>query len=86
MTKLYLLARSQLRSLLFAAVVGASLVVAGLYGTADTNLTSAESSITSYFTSNIVAVIGTVVGICLFFWLVKVVMHSVGIRKAKTTV
>ena len=52
-----------------------------LLGTADTNLTSALNSVTSYFTDNVGAVITAVVGIVLLLWLLRIAFRSFGIRK-----
>jgi hypothetical protein len=53
---------------------------------ADSSLTSALSSVTTYFTDNIGAVITAVVGIAVFMWLLRLALHSFGIRKPRSTV
>jgi len=65
-------------------VVAVSALMAGLYGTADANLTSATTSIQSYFTANIGTVIGLVVGIALLVWILRMAFHSVGVRKPRS--
>jgi beta-lactamase regulating signal transducer with metallopeptidase domain len=49
--------------------------------TADATLTSALSSVTSYFTANIGTVITAVVGVVLLLWLLKIAFRSFGIRR-----
>jgi hypothetical protein len=49
--------------------------------TADATLTSALSSVTSYFTDNIGTVITAVVGVVLLLWLLKIAFRSFGIRR-----
>lgn len=56
----------------------------GLLGTADANLTSALDSVQTYFTSNIGTVIGIVVGIAVFVWLLRVGFRSIGVRKVRS--
>ena len=50
----------------------------------DANLQSALDSITTYFTSNIGAVITAVVGIAVFMWLLRLAFRSFGIRKPRS--
>jgi uncharacterized membrane protein YeaQ/YmgE (transglycosylase-associated protein family) len=52
-----------------------------MLATVDTNLTSALSSVTDYFTANIGSVITAVVGIVLLLWLLKIAFRSFGIRR-----
>jgi uncharacterized membrane protein YeaQ/YmgE (transglycosylase-associated protein family) len=56
----------------------------GVLGTVDANLTSALTSVTSYFADNIGAVIAAVVGIIVFLWLLRIALHSFGIRKPRS--
>lgn len=55
-----------------------------LFGTADPNLTSALTSVTTYFTDNIGAIITAVVGVVLFLWLLRLAFRSFGIRKPRS--
>lgn len=52
-----------------------------LLGTADTNLTSALNSVTTYFSDNIATVITAVVGVVLLLWLLRIAFRSFGIRR-----
>lgn len=54
-------------------------------GAADSSLTSALTSVTSYFTANIGTVITAVVGVAVFLWLLKLAFRSFGIRKPNST-
>jgi hypothetical protein len=67
----------------FGSILGTTALTAfaGIYGTADSNLTSAVTSVTSYFTSNIGTVITGVVGIAVFLWLLRIAFRSFGVRK-----
>jgi hypothetical protein len=58
--------------------------LAGFYGTADSNLTSAVSSVTSYFSANIGTVITGVIGIAVFLWLLRIAFRSFGVRKPRS--
>jgi len=77
-----MLAKLELRFLAFSLMMGAALasLVAGM-GTADPNLSDALDSVTTYFGDNIGVVIAAVVGIVVFVWLLKIALHSFGIRK-----
>jgi uncharacterized membrane protein YeaQ/YmgE (transglycosylase-associated protein family) len=55
-----------------------------LLGTVDANLTSALATVTDYFSANIGAVIGAVVGIIVFLWVLRLALHSFGIRKPRS--
>lgn len=52
--------------------------------TADPNLTSALTSVTTYFSDNIGAIITAVVGVVLFLWLLRLAFRSFGIRKPRS--
>lgn len=52
--------------------------------TADPNLTSALTAVTTYFSDNIGAVIAAVVGLVVFIWLLRIALHSFGIRRARS--
>lgn len=80
MTKAYFKGRLFLSSLAITAVSA----IAGFYGTADPNLTSATSSIQSYFSANIGVVIALVVGVALLVWILRIAFHSVGVRKPRS--
>jgi hypothetical protein len=56
----------------------------GALATADTNLTAALSSVTSYFTANIGVVIAAVVGVVVFLWILRLALKSFGIGKPKS--
>lgn len=73
--------KKHLKLLVAPMAIGVSALVSGLYGTADANLTSALSAVTSYFGANIGAVVAAVVGIVVFIWLLRIALHSFGIRK-----
>ena len=55
-----------------------------LLGTADPQLTSALSSVTSYFSDNIGVIIAAVVSIAVFLWLLRIAFRSFGIRKPRS--
>jgi len=52
--------------------------------TADSNLTTALQSVTTYFADNIGLVITAVVGIAVFLWLLRMAFRSFGIHKPKS--
>jgi hypothetical protein len=52
-----------------------------LLGTADANLTSALSDVTSYFSDNVGTIITAVVGVTLMLWLLRIAFRSFGIRR-----
>lgn len=54
-----------------------------MLGTVDSNLTDALDQVTTYFTSNIGAVITAVVGVIVFLWLLRLALRSFGIRKPR---
>lgn len=56
-------------------------MLGALLGTADATLTSALTSVTSYFTANIGTVITAVVGVVLLLWLLRIAFRSFGIRR-----
>jgi hypothetical protein len=78
------LRRAELRFLGSVMLVGASIVGAGMFGTADSNLTSAVSQVTSYFTSNVGTIITAVVGIAVFIWLLRLAFRSFGVSKPRS--
>lgn len=57
----------------------------GFLGTADSNLTSALTQVTTYFSDNIGVIVAAVVGIVAFVWLLRFALHSFGIRKPRST-
>ena len=56
-------------------------IMLALLGTVDSNLTSALSSITTYFSDNIGAVVTAVVGVALLIWLLRIAFRSFGVRR-----
>jgi phosphotransferase system glucose/maltose/N-acetylglucosamine-specific IIC component len=72
------------RVAVFLTVTAGSILSAGFFGTADSNLTSATGDIQSYFTDNIGTVIALVVGISLLVWILRLAFHSVGVRKPRS--
>lgn len=57
----------------------------GILGTADANLTTALSSVTTYFSNNIGVVIAAVVSIAVFLWLLRLAFRSFGIGKPRSS-
>jgi len=55
-----------------------------MLGTADATLTSALAQVTDYFTANIGGVIVAVVGVVVFLWLLRLALHSFGIRRPRS--
>lgn len=73
-----------IRSLLGTLAGTALIAFAGIYGTADSNLTSAVNSVTTYFSANIGTVITGVIGIAVFLWLLRIAFRSFGVRKPRS--
>jgi len=74
-----------LRSYVFALTLAVALgsLLMGM-GTADPQLTDATGQVTDYFSANIGTIIGAVVAIAVFVWLLRVAFHSFGVRKVRS--
>lgn len=79
-----LMDKLQFRSLGLYAGLLSLVAFAGIEGSADANLTTAVDSVTTYFTANIGLVIGAVVSIAVFMWLLRIAFRSFGIRKPRS--
>lgn len=55
--------------------------LANLLGAADSNLTSAISQVTTYFSNNIPAVIGVFIAIAGLLWLLHLAFSSAGVKR-----
>jgi hypothetical protein len=76
------------RARMFAFSVASAafaLVASGLAGaTEDPALTSASSTVTSYFTTNLPVAIGAFVTVCGVLWLLSLIFRSVGIHRRRS--
>ncbi len=75
------------RRIYVMALAASAFLVAGVASAAadttpDPNLTAAGGQITSYFGANIGVVIGVFVGVALLIWLLVLLFHSMGVKKA----
>lgn len=59
-------------------------MITRLLGTADANLTSALSSVTTYFGDNIGVIIAAVVGVAVFIWMLRLAFRSFGVSKPRS--
>ena len=76
--------RAKFSAAFAAMVVLAMTVVSSAMAAADTVLTQASGSITSYFTDNVGTVIAAFVAIGLAIWLLRMLFRSVGVGRPKS--
>jgi len=68
-----------------SGIVGTALAIVQVAGaTTDPNLTDTATSIEDYFSANIGVIIGVVVAISVFVWLLRVLFHSIGVRRVRS--